>query len=208
MHVKAGIAFVQDAQARLRVSETIAAQPVPTEYLTDWTYAATLATPKGKDELLEYYEKNAPMGRCSMDTGPIRFAREQADKCFAAGDLPCFLQLQVKIMGDQFQRVAYPSYGERSHPAESRALEATGIDVERRAVPAGYQYVDGIVGGGIEHCCNSKPCSSPSGFAAITPTAGGPITDTWIHTDMWSANGGHNSWSGNISPSVRGSNAW
>ena len=37
-----------------------------------------------------------------------------------------------------------------------------------------------LVGGRIERCCNSKPCSSPSGFAAFTPTAGVPITGTWL----------------------------
>ena len=36
-----------------------------------------------------------------------------------------------------------------------------------------------LVAGRIKRCCNSKPCSSPSGFAAITPTAGVPIAGTW-----------------------------
>ncbi len=119
------------AVGRLAVTERIAPQAVPEEYLTDWTYAATLAQPKGKSELLEEYTKNAPMGHCSMDTAPAAFAREYAEKCWGAGDLACFLQLQVRIMGDQFRRVAYSSYGEASHPTESKRLDSTGIDVDR-----------------------------------------------------------------------------
>jgi IS1 family transposase len=38
-------------------------------------------------------------------------------------------------------------------------------------------------------------------------TAGGCTVGTWIHTDMESASGEHNSWSGNISRCARGSNA-
>jgi insertion element IS1 protein InsB len=41
----------------------------------------------------------------------------------------------------------------------------------------------------------------------FTPTAGARIVGTWPPTDMWLASAGHNSWSGNISPCARGSNA-
>jgi hypothetical protein len=122
----------QGAVARFVLADATPAREVPQKYLTDWTYAATLLQPKASGAaLLADYEKNAPMGRCSMDTRPQLFASQSADDCYAKGELACFLQLQVKVMGDQFERVAYSSYGEASHPTYASRLESTGIDVDR-----------------------------------------------------------------------------
>jgi IS1 transposase len=38
-----------------------------------------------------------------------------------------------------------------------------------------------------------KALLTPWALVASTLMAGGPITGTWIPTDMWSASGGHNS---------------
>jgi hypothetical protein len=120
------------AVAKLTLSEEGVAQRVPEKYLTDWTYAATLVKPQGNSAaLLEEYAQNAPVGRCSMDTGPQKFATDFAERCFAKGELACFLQLQVKVMGDQFERFVYSSYGEASHPTYASRLESAGIDVDR-----------------------------------------------------------------------------
>jgi hypothetical protein len=72
-----------------------------------------------------------PVGRCSMDTAPQTAATAYADLCYAAGKLGCFLDLQVQVMGDQFERVAYSSYGEAAHETRSDRLRNIGIDTAR-----------------------------------------------------------------------------
>jgi hypothetical protein len=66
-----------------------------------------------------------------MDERPAQVARAYADLCYRVGKLGCFLQLQIRIMGDQFDRVAYSSYGEAAHETESKRLAETGLDVDR-----------------------------------------------------------------------------
>ena len=53
-----------------------------------------------------------------------------------------------------------------------------------------------------------KALLAPFGIRRFIPTAGVPITGTWIRTSMWSASRGPNSWNGNISRCARESNAW
>ena len=72
-----------------------------------------------------------PVGRCSMDSAPQAAAMAYADLCYAAGKLGCFLDLQVRVMGDQFERVAYSSYGEAAHETRSERLRNIGIDPAR-----------------------------------------------------------------------------
>ncbi|MBL8952135.1 MAG: hypothetical protein JNK82_15235 [Myxococcaceae bacterium] len=118
--------------ARFTVTSRLAAQAVPEHYLTDWTYAATLLAPQPEGaKLIAEYEQSAPMGRCSMDTAPARHAQQFAERCYRLGELACFLQLQLRVIGDQFNRVAWSSYGEASHPTHAGRLETTGIDVDR-----------------------------------------------------------------------------
>ncbi|TKD03574.1 hypothetical protein [Polyangium fumosum] len=83
-----------------------------------------------KEKALSYYRIWRPMGRCSMDSRPAQVAREYADLCYDMGKLGCFLQLQLRIMGDQFDRVAYSSYGEAAHATEAERLTETGLDVD------------------------------------------------------------------------------
>ncbi len=69
-----------------------------------------------------------------------RPARRYAELCFVAGRLGCFLNLQVLIMGDSFERVAYSSYGEADHTTESERLRDIGIDVQRFLRGLMYQF--------------------------------------------------------------------
>ncbi len=97
-----------------------------------WEEAARFAERQGELELaLRVRSRFLPVGRCSMDPAPQLAARSYAELCFRMGDLGCFLNLQVRIMGDSFRRVAYSSYGEEAHETEAAGLWDVGIDVER-----------------------------------------------------------------------------
>jgi hypothetical protein len=80
---------------------------------------------------LALYARYRPVGRCSMDTRPQDLAREYAELCYSEGRLGCFVQLQVRIMGAQFSRVAWSSYGDAAHGTEVNALAGTGIQTDR-----------------------------------------------------------------------------
>ncbi len=100
----------------------------------DWrlgTVAEYLAGNGRLDQAVELYRRFAPIGRCSMDTGPAMAAQNYADACYARGNIGCFLQLQVRIMGDRFDRVAWSSYGERAASTHVQRLSDAGIDVRR-----------------------------------------------------------------------------
>lgn len=90
------------------------------------------AANKGDEALFESLRHYRPMGTCSVDTAPQRTARLFAELAFARGDLGRFLQLQVRIMGDQFERTAWSTYGERGHDTEAERLlrPGTGIDLD------------------------------------------------------------------------------
>ena len=94
------------------------------------------------DAALALYARFRPMGRCSMDTAPADAARAHADLCYGAGRIGCFLQLQVRIMGDRFSRVAWSSYGERAAKTESTALVDAGIDARRFLLGLLVQFDD------------------------------------------------------------------
>jgi hypothetical protein len=141
---------------RIESAEVRRGGPPHPAALADWTYVAALlgegdtvyeekagdlgdadegiaaAIARGDQEgALSIYRRFRPRGACSMDERPARVARAYADLCFDVGRLGCFLQLQVQIMGDRFDRVAYSSYGEASHATEADKLADTGVDVER-----------------------------------------------------------------------------
>lgn len=86
---------------------------------------------RSDDGLFERFRDYRPMGSCSMDTTPQSTARVFAELAFARGDLGRFLQLQIAIMGDNFERTAWSSYGEASHRTEAERLTSTGIDVDQ-----------------------------------------------------------------------------
>ena len=86
---------------------------------------------KGDDALYARFRHFRPMGTCSMDTTPQEAARLYAELAYARGDLGRFLHLQTLIMGDQFARTAWSSYGEAAHGTESERLLSTGVDVDQ-----------------------------------------------------------------------------
>lgn len=101
-------------------------------YARRWFEAAQFARAQGDLDLArEIHRRYQPMGRCSMDTHPREAAREYADICYEQKRLGCFLQLQIQIMGNQFSRVAWSTYGEMVHVTEAERLKETGVDVER-----------------------------------------------------------------------------
>lgn len=135
-----GTLVLKDDERTLSL-EVLRASPVGTPrgqpLWTDWTYLAVLleTDPAGEDEF------PIPMGRCSMDTRPQETARRHAETCFLAGRMGCFLDFQIRIMGDQFARVASSSYGERVSATHAERLLAAGLDVPRflRGLLARYQ---------------------------------------------------------------------
>ncbi len=86
---------------------------------------------RADDALFRKFARFRPMGSCSMDTAPQEAARAYAELAFARGDLAAFLQLQVAIMGDRFERVAWSSFGEAAHSTEAERLIGTGVDVDQ-----------------------------------------------------------------------------
>lgn len=94
--------------------------------ITEWAKAN-----RADNSLFERFRNFRPMGTCSMDTTPQKTARLFAELAFARGDLGRFLRLQINIMGDNFRRTAYSSYGEASHHTEAERLTSTGIDLDQ-----------------------------------------------------------------------------
>ncbi len=118
----------KEGTSALKVRRVSPAGRVAPSYLwTGWTYVAVLlGESRAKDG-----EFKIPMGNCSMDTAPQEAARKHAETCFKAGRMGCFLDFQIRIMGDQFGRLAQSSYGERAHHTQSERLLDTGLDLER-----------------------------------------------------------------------------
>ncbi len=83
-----------------------------------------------QEKMLALYRVFRPTGRCSMDERPAEIARDYAELCYNMGKLGCFLQLQVQIMGNSFNRVAYSSYGEAAASTHAERLAETGLDVD------------------------------------------------------------------------------
>lgn len=135
------------AVSRDEVRALVAALP-PSAAL--WEQVLAWARARKDTQLeLDAYRHYQPVGRCSMDTRPREVAREYAELCYRRGDLGCFLQLQVRIMGDQFERVASSSYGEAANGTEVKRLESTGIDIHRFLLGLVFQLpADAEVRGG------------------------------------------------------------
>jgi hypothetical protein len=94
----------------------------------DWTKAMAL------------FRSWRPVGRCSMDDRPAEVARDYAELCYDQGKLGCFLQLQVRIMNNGFERVAYSSYGDAAANTQSERLLDTGLDAEEFFLGLAVQF--------------------------------------------------------------------
>lgn len=115
-----------ESLARVRALIEDPSRPLPFEP------AIAAARKLGDESLLRaLYARWRPIGRCSMDTRPAELARAHAALCHRQGDRACALQLQLRIMGDRFERVAWSSYGEAIHGTRAEHLTEMGIDVDR-----------------------------------------------------------------------------
>ncbi|MFU8802491.1 MAG: hypothetical protein ACNA8W_01660 [Bradymonadaceae bacterium] len=86
----------------------------------------------GEDDLArQVFRWFRPMGRCSMDNYPAELAGRYADFCANQGDLGCYMKLQLIIMGNRFDRMAWSSMGERAHKPSAAELFKAPIDAER-----------------------------------------------------------------------------
>ena len=133
-------AMKRGADAGLAEIRAALAARVPLDEF-EWEDVAAFAQQHGAPDLaVTVFSRHRPVGRCSMDIAPKEAARKYADVCYAAGKLSCFLNLQVQIMGDQFERVAYSSYGEAAHATEASRLRDIGIDVEKFLRGLLYQF--------------------------------------------------------------------
>ncbi len=107
-----------------------------------WGQAATWAEEQGDLDLaIELRRRFWPRGYCSMDRSPQVEGMKYADVCAAAGRTGCYLQLQVRVMGDGVgTRNAWSSYGEASFPTYVERIEEIGIDVERFLLGLAWSY--------------------------------------------------------------------
>jgi hypothetical protein len=92
---------------------------------------ARRAVESGQAELaLRIYGYYIPVGGCSRDQMPRLVAQEYADLCLQQKRLGCFLQLQVRLMGDHFERVAYSSIAARmNEPAADLRICFTSTQI-------------------------------------------------------------------------------
>jgi hypothetical protein len=98
-----------------------------------WARAADFAATHGNLDLaIELRRRFWPVGRCSMDSSPQEAGMAFADLCYEAGRTGCYLQLQVRVMGDNIgTRVAWSSYGEASFPTYVERIAEIGVDLEQ-----------------------------------------------------------------------------
>jgi hypothetical protein len=123
-------AAAREGRALERIRELVAAGIGPWD--DGWEHAAAIAEKEGDVTLAHtIFRSYRPVGRCSMDTRPAEIAREYARFCHRNQKLGCHLQLQIRIMADRFERVAYSSYGEAAASTQAEALGGIGLDTDR-----------------------------------------------------------------------------
>ncbi len=91
---------------------------------------------------LAVLQRYRPMGRCSMDLRPQILASRYGELCFETGKLGCTLQLQVRVMASQFDRVAWSSYGDAAADTEAAHLWELGIEARRFLMAFVLDYPD------------------------------------------------------------------
>lgn len=104
---------------------------------------------KADDALYARFRKFRPMGSCSMDSTPQEAARLYAEVAWERGDLGRFLQLQVRIMGDQFDRRrgrrtarprTRPSRADCSVRASTSTSSSSGCSSRGRSATTGWVH--------------------------------------------------------------------
>ena len=82
------------------------------------------------DALFAAFARHRSVGMCSADTTPQRTTRLFAELASARGDLPTFVDLQVQLMANSFERVAWSSLAERGQPTGAQRLLEANVDVD------------------------------------------------------------------------------
>ena len=98
-----------------------------------WAEAAARAEELGDLDLaLGVRERYRPRRRCGLDTAPENAARAYADLCYRMGRWACFLNLRVRLMGEDLIEGTDSTWAER--------MRKVGIDVERFLRGLLYQF--------------------------------------------------------------------
>ncbi len=94
-------------------------------------YAAWAAANRGDDALYERFSHHVPVGECSADATPQNTARLFAELALARKDWPTFVDLQLRLMADQFERAAWSNFAEARNPTGAAQLLESPVDVDR-----------------------------------------------------------------------------
>ncbi len=98
-----------------------------------WAEAAGHAEQLGDLELaLAVRERYRPRRSCGLDLAPEYAARAYADLCYRMGRWACFLNLRVRLMGEDLIEGTDSTWAER--------MRKVGIDVERFLRGLLYQF--------------------------------------------------------------------
>lgn len=82
-----------------------------------------------KDQILELKRRRRVFGSCSMDNSPAFHAKEIAELAAQTAKWEIFLRSHLDILNENFERVAYSSYGEANFPPFFSELEDLNISV-------------------------------------------------------------------------------
>ena len=85
---------------------------------------------RSDDALYEAFTRHLAMGECSADTGPQDTARLFAELALARGDRPTFIDLQIQLIRNSFERVAHSSLAEQGSATSATRLVEAGVDVD------------------------------------------------------------------------------
>ena len=121
-----------------------------------WAEAAGHAEQLGDLELaLAVRERYRPRRACGLDLAPEYAARAYADLCYRMGRWACFLNLRVRLMGEDLIEGIDSTWAER--------MRKVGIDVERFLRGLLYQFpAPGLSEGRWNHDSSPGPCARPA----------------------------------------------
>lgn len=91
--------------------------------------AWTLANAKD-DALFERFRRHHPIGTCSMDPIPHVTTVVFAELALARGDIPTFIDLQLRLLSGRHERVAWSSFSDDSQPTRAERFAAAKVDVD------------------------------------------------------------------------------
>lgn len=106
---------------------------LPHLQIGDWKAMRQRATQAENHELAIALFEHAglTMGRCSHDGSPVLETQQYADSCLALGRTNCFLNLMVRVLGNQAERFIYSSLAHNLFESQSAHLEKADLDLAR-----------------------------------------------------------------------------